>query len=144
MDALKLIKSDHERLEDLLEEALDTDEPRERADLLHQIRAELMAHEQMEETIFYPALRTNATATDIVLEGYEEHHVIDMILDELVDVPEELDLWKAKFKVLKENIEHHIEEEEGEMFKIARKILDEQTLEELGQKMQAAKEAAAA
>jgi iron-sulfur cluster repair protein YtfE (RIC family) len=144
MDALKLIKSDHERLADLLEEAMDANEPAERADLLHQMRAELMAHERMEETIFYPALRTNAKAKDIVLEGYEEHHVIDMILDELLDVPEELDEWKAKLKVLKENIEHHIEEEEGEMFKIAKKVFDEQTLEELGAKMQAAKEASTA
>jgi iron-sulfur cluster repair protein YtfE (RIC family) len=144
MDALKLIKGDHERLTDLLEEALDTDEPSERADLLHRMRAELMAHEQMEETIFYPALRSDANAKDIVLEGYEEHHVIDLILDELLDVPEELDEWKAKLKVLKENVEHHIEEEEGEMFKIARKVFDDETLEELGKKMHASKEAATA
>jgi len=144
MDALKLIKADHQRLGDLLEEALDTDDSRERADLLHQIRAELMAHEEMEETIFYPALRSNAKAKEIVLEGYEEHHVIDMILDELLDIEEESDQWKAKLKVLKENIEHHIEEEEGEMFKYAKQIFDEGTLEELGKKMQATKEATAA
>ena len=144
MDALKLIKSDHERLADILEEALDTEEPRERAELLHRMRAELMAHERIEETVFYPALRTDAKAKDIVREGYEEHHVIDMILDELLDVPEELDEWKAKMKVLKENIEHHIEEEEGEMFKIAKKVFDEETLEELGAKMQAAKQAVSA
>ena len=144
MNALKLIKADHERLGDLLEEALDTDEPRERADLLHQMRAELMAHEEMEEKVFYPALRSNAKAKEIVLEGYEEHHVIDMIFDELLDVPEESEQWRAKLKVLKENIEHHIEEEEGEMFRLARQIFDEQTLDELGQKMQAAKEATTA
>ena len=144
MNALKLIKADHERISDLLEEALDTDEPRERADLLHQIRAELMAHEHMEETVFYPALRSSAEAREIVLEGYEEHHVIDMILDELLDVPEESDQWKAKLKVLKENIEHHVEEEEGEMFKFAKQVFDEETLEEIGEKMQTAKEAAAA
>ena len=144
MNALKLIKADHERLSDLLQEALDTDEPRERADLLHQMRAELMAHEHMEETVFYPALRSNAEAKEIVLEGYEEHHVIDMILDELLDVPEETDQWKAKLKVLKENIEHHIEEEEGEMFKYAEQVFDAATLAELGEKMQAAKEATTA
>lgn len=144
MNALKLIKADHERLSDLLEEALDADEPRDRADLLHQMRAELMAHEHMEETVFYPALRSHAEAKEIVLEGYEEHHVIDMILDELLDVPEETDQWKAKLKVLKENIEHHIEEEEGEMFKYAKQVFDDATLEELGEKMQAAKEATTA
>jgi hemerythrin-like domain-containing protein len=112
--------------------------------LLHQIRAELMAHEEMEENIFYPALRSNAKAKDIVLEGYEEHHVIDMILDELIDIPEESAEWKPKLTVLKENIEHHIEEEEGEMFKYARQVFDDAMLDELGRKMQAAKEAAAA
>lgn len=143
MNALKLIKADHERVGDLLEEAIDTDDPRERADLLHQIRAELMAHEAMEEDVFYPALRANAQAKEIVLEGYEEHHVIDMILDELLEVPEESDQWKAKLKVLKENIEHHIEEEEGEMFPLARQCFDDKALEELGEKMQTAKEATA-
>jgi iron-sulfur cluster repair protein YtfE (RIC family) len=131
-------------LKDILEEALDTDDPRERVDLLHQIRAELVAHERMEEDVFYPALRENAKAKEIVLEGYEEHHVIDLILDELLDVPEESDLWKAKLKVLSENIEHHIEEEEGEMFKKARQTFDKEELEHLGAMMQANKEASVA
>jgi hemerythrin superfamily protein len=144
VNALDLIKTDHDKMKDLLEEALDTDEPRERVDLLHQIRSELMAHERMEEEVFYPALREHARAKDIVLVGYEEHHVIDMILDELLDVPEESDVWKAKLKVLQENIEHHIEEEEGEMFKKARQAFEKEQLEELGAKMQATKEAATA
>jgi hemerythrin superfamily protein len=144
MNALKLIKTDHERISDLLEEALDATEPSERGDLLHQLRALLVAHEEMEETVFYPALRASAKAKDIVLEGYEEHHVIDMILDDLLDVPEESEEWKPKLKVLKENIEHHVEEEEGEMFTFARQVFDGAALEELGRKMQAAKQAAAA
>jgi Hemerythrin HHE cation binding domain len=144
VNALDLIKTDHDKMKDLLEEALDTDEPSERGDLLHQIRSELMAHEHMEEEVFYPALREHAKAKDIVLEGYEEHHVIDLILDELLDVPEESDLWKAKLKVLQENIEHHIEEEEGEMFKKARQAFEKEQLEELGARMQATRETATA
>jgi hemerythrin superfamily protein len=144
VNALALIKADHDRMKDLLEEALDADEPRERVDLLHKIRAELMAHEQMEEDVFYPALRSSAQAKDIVLEGYEEHHVIDLILDELLDTPEESDEWKAKLKVLQENIEHHIEEEEGEMFQKARQAIDDEMLEHLGAMMAASKEAALA
>ena len=70
--------------------------------------------------------------------------VADVILDELLDVPEESDLWHAKVKVLQENIEHHIEEEEGEMFKIARKVLEPEQLEDLGEKMAAVKEASKA
>ena len=78
------------------------------------------------------------------LEGYEEHHVIDVILDELLEVPEDADQWKAKLKVLKENLEHHIEEEEGEMFRRAKSALGKETLEELGRKMQQVKLAAQA
>jgi hemerythrin superfamily protein len=144
VNALELMKTDHDRLKELLEEALDTDEPAERSELLHQMRSELMGHERMEEDVFYPALRENAEAKEIVLEGYEEHHVIDLILDELLDVPEDSEQWKAKLKVLQENIEHHIEEEEGEMFKKARQAFDKDMLEELGVRMAAAKEEASA
>jgi hypothetical protein len=144
VNALELMKTDHDRLKELLEEALDTDEPAERSELLHQMRSELMAHERMEEDVFYPALRKNAEAMEIVLEGYEEHHVIDLILDELLEVPEESEQWKAKLKVLQENIEHHIEEEEGEMFKKARQTFDKDALEELGARMEAAKVEASA
>jgi hypothetical protein len=108
------------------------------------MRSELMGHERMEEDVFYPALRANAEAREIVLEGYEEHHVIDLILDELLDVPEDSEQWKAKLKVLQENIEHHIEEEEGEMFKKAKQTFDKDMLEELGVRMAAAKEEASA
>jgi hypothetical protein len=144
VNALALMKADHVRMKDLLEEALDTDEPQERVDLLHKIRAELMAHERMEEEVFYPAMRASAQTKDIVLEGYEEHHVIDLILDELLDVPEESDEWKAKMKVLQENVEHHIEEEEGEMFEKAKQIFEAEMLEHLGAMMEATKEAATA
>ena len=137
MNALELMKTDHDRLKELLEEALDTDEPAERSELLHQMRSELMGHERMEEDVFYPALRENAEAKEIVLEGYEEHHVIDLILDELLDVPEDSEQWKAKLKVLQENIEHHIEEEEGEMFRTARAVFSREQLDELGRRMRA-------
>jgi hemerythrin superfamily protein len=145
LNALDLIKDDHERLKKMFKRALQTDDAGARGDLLHQIRAELVAHERMEEDIFYPALRTaSEKATDIVLEGYEEHHVIDLILDEMFNVPEDADQWAAKLKVLHENLEHHIEEEEGEMFKRARKAMSDETLQELGRKMRQAKEAASA
>jgi iron-sulfur cluster repair protein YtfE (RIC family) len=110
--------------------------------MLQRIRAELIAHERMEEDIFYPALRASSDkAKDIVLDGYEEHHVIDMILDEMFEVPEHTDQWQAKLKVLHENLEHHIEEEEGEMFSRAKKSLGTEALENLGQRMQQSRQA---
>jgi len=144
MNALDLMKEDHKKLKKLLDETLEAKQRDDRAELIERVRSELVVHERMEEEVFYPALKSHEKAKDIVLEGFEEHHVADVILDELLDVPEESDLWHAKVKVLQENIEHHIEEEEGEMFKIARKVLEPEQLEDLGEKMAAVKEASKA
>jgi hemerythrin superfamily protein len=145
LNALDLIKSDHDRIKKMFAQALNTDDPAARSELLQRIRAELIAHERMEEDIFYPALRSASDkAKDIVLEGYEEHHVIDLILDEMFEVPEDTEQWHAKLKVLHENLEHHIEEEEEEMFARAKKSMSAATLDELGQKMAQSKQAASA
>jgi hemerythrin superfamily protein len=143
MDALELMKQDHDRIQQLFDKALGNTDPGARARLLHNIRAELMAHEKMEEEIFYPALRAGGEkAKEIVLEGYVEHRVIDVILAELLEVPEEDEVWQAKLKVLKENLSQHIAEEEREMFTRARQALGKKTLEELGKKMAEMKSAA--
>jgi hemerythrin superfamily protein len=100
----------------------------------------LQAHEAIEEEILYPALKEFAKTKDIALEAYEEHHVVDLILGELEATPVDDEEWAAKFTVMKENLEHHIEEEEGEMFPQARQVMDEGELEELGTRMAARKE----
>lgn len=145
LNALDLIKRDHDRIKDMFDAALNTGDPAARSEMLQRIRAELIAHERMEEDVFYPALRSaSEKAREIVLEGYEEHHVIDMILDEMFEVPEDSEQWQAKLKVLHENLAHHIEEEEEEMFARAKKAMSGDTLDELGRKMAQAKEAASA
>jgi len=141
MDALDLIKQDHKRLRKLLEETLKA-EGGEREERLDHLRTELVAHERMEEEVLYPRLRDEKKAHETVLEGYEEHHVADVLLDELLDVPPETDLWKAKVKVLKENVEHHMDEEEDELFKGARAVLDREELNRLGERMEQIKRSA--
>jgi hemerythrin-like domain-containing protein len=74
-----------------------------------------------------------------VLEGYQEHHVADLIVKELHGLAKDDERWGAKFKVLKENIEHHIEEEEGQMFRTARGVMSREELQELGARMRAMK-----
>jgi Hemerythrin HHE cation binding domain len=142
MDALELLTKDHAKVKGLLEELEGTDDSDtgERERLYRRVRKEMETHEAIEEEIFYPALKSHPKAKDIVLEGYEEHHVVDEIMGELeaTDVTDET--WGAKFKVMKENIEHHIEEEEGEMFKQARQVFDTDELEELGARMQELKQ----
>ena len=141
MDALELIKRDHKRLRKLLEETLEA-EGAQREQRLDHLRTELVAHERMEEEVLYPRLRDEKKTHEPVLEGYEEHHVADVILDELLDVPPETDLWKAKVKVLKENVEHHMDEEEDELFKGARAALDREELNRLGERMEQIKRSA--
>jgi hemerythrin-like domain-containing protein len=143
MDAIALLKDDHDRVKKMLAEGEETTERAEkgRTELFEKLKADMVIHERIEEEIFYPALKAHPKAKDIVLEGYEEHHVVDEIMGELeaTDVTDET--WSAKFKVMKENIEHHIEEEEGEMFKQARQIFSADELEELGARMTELKQA---
>lgn len=143
-DAVQLLERDHRRLEALLEQGEDTTERAitTRNALLDTITAELAAHELMEEKVLYPALKAHAETRDIVLEGYQEHHVADVIVKELHALEPSDERWGAKFKVLKESIEHHIEEEEGEMFPTARSVLSRDELEELGARMADMKAAA--
>jgi hemerythrin superfamily protein len=144
MDALKLLKADHDKVKKLLTEGESTTERGEktRTELFATIKGELMVHERIEEEIFYPALRDHPKAKAIVLEAYEEHDVVDTIMSELetTDVTDET--WGAKFKVMKENLEHHIDEEEGEMFQQARDVFDADELEALGQRMEVLKQRA--
>ena len=144
MDAIELLTTDHAKVRELLERGEQTTERAEkgRTELFATIKRELTVHEQIEEEIFYPALRDHPKARDIVLEGYEEHHVVDTIMAEMESLPVTDETWTAKFKVMKENIEHHIEEEEGEMFAAARKVFDKTELDELGTRMAELKQAA--
>lgn len=142
MDAIRLLTDDHDALKKLLEQGDQTTERgvKTRTDLLQRIKTELTAHEVIEEEIFYPALKEHPKAKELVLEGYEEHHVVDTVMAELEQTPVDDEVWGAKFTVMKENIEHHIEEEEGEMFPQARQVFDADELKALGERMSARKD----
>ena len=141
MDAIALLKTDHDKVKKLLAELETTTERgvKTRSELFATIKGELTLHEIVEEEIFYPELKAHPKAQDIVLEGYEEHHVVDLLMGELeaLDVSDET--WGAKALVMKENVEHHIEEEEGEMFRQARQVFDAAELKDLGARMEARK-----
>ena len=137
MDAITMLKTDHDKVKKLLTELESTTERgvKTREELFATIKGELTIHEVIEEEIFYPALKSHPKATDIVLEAYEEHHVVDVLMGELESLDVSDETWGAKALVMKENIEHHIEEEEGEMFRQARQVFDRQELQELGDRM---------
>jgi len=140
-----LLERDHRHLEKLLERAEKTDARslKQRTALLGAITTSLDIHEAIEEQVLYPALKAHAEARDIVLEGYQEHHVADVIVGELQGMRKNDERWGAKLKVLKESIEHHIGEEEGEMFRTARAVMTRAELQRLGARMAAMKAKAA-
>jgi hemerythrin-like domain-containing protein len=144
MDAIALLKADHDKVKGLLADLESTTERgvKAREELFATIKGELTIHEVIEEEIFYPALKSHPKAKDMVLEGYEEHHVVDLLMGELENLDVSDPTWGAKAVVMKENIEHHIEEEEGEMFPKARQVFDRGELQELGDRMAERKQSA--
>jgi hypothetical protein len=142
MDALSLLKEDHDKVKKILGDLDATTERgvKTREELFTKVKQELEVHEAIEEEIFYPALKESPKAKEIVLEAYEEHNVVDTVMKEIDGVPFDDERWGAKLTVMKENVEHHIEEEETEMFEQARQVFDAEELEELGQRMQVRKE----
>ena len=145
MNALTMLEDDHVKVKRLLAKLESTTARgvKTRSELFATLKGELTIHEIIEEEIFYPALKAHPKAKDIVLEGYQEHHVVDLLMGELerLDVADET--WGPKAIVMKENIEHHIGEEEGEMWTAARKAFDRSELEELGERMMARRRSAA-
>ncbi|HEX5902398.1 MAG TPA: hemerythrin domain-containing protein [Actinomycetota bacterium] len=142
MDAMKLLKDDHDKVKKMLTKLESTTERgvKTRQELFAKVKQELTVHEAIEEEILYPALRDHPKTKEIALEAYEEHHVVDTVMAEIEAVPFDDERWGAKFTVMKENLEHHIEEEEGEMFKQARQVFEKDELEQLGERMLARKE----
>jgi hypothetical protein len=133
VDALTLLKGDHDKVKAMLDKLDKTTERAEvtRTDGLQGLKAELTVHETIEEEFLYPALMEFAKT----LEAIEEHRVVDTIMAELEATDIEDETWAAKLTVMKENLQHHIEEEEDDMFKKARQVMDENELEELGDRM---------
>jgi iron-sulfur cluster repair protein YtfE (RIC family) len=142
MNAFDLLKADHEKVAGILETIEGTTERalKGREELFAKLKEELDLHARIEEEIFYPAIEEEKATREITLEAYEEHRLVKQLLIELEAEPKDTEEWTAKFTVLKENIEHHVEEEEGEMFKKARTVLSKDEAEVLGERLQEAKQ----
>ena len=141
MNAFTLLKTDHKKVAGILEKLDSTTERgvKTREELFTQLKTELDVHARIEETIFYPALQDADETRDITLEAFEEHRLVKQLLGELEKMDKGDEQWTARFTVLKEQIEHHVEEEEDEMFPKARKVLGEEKAEELGARLEEAK-----
>jgi len=133
VNAIDLLKEDHKKVADLFDKVRSASESRHPA-LFAKIKAELDVHTHIEETVFYPRLLKdgNKELKDITNEGLEEHHQVKMFLKELVGIKNKKDVFEAKLTVLMEDVEHHVEEEEDEMFPLVEDQFEESALEKLG------------
>lgn len=140
MNAIELLKADHEKVEHLFEK-VKANEDGDNTATFEKIKAELEVHTHIEETIFYPKLIEEGSEDlkKIVLEGIEEHRQAKMFLREISGLAEASEKAEPKLKVLMEDVEHHVQEEEGEMFQLVKEEFDEAVLEELGAEMEAEK-----
>lgn len=126
-----LLIKDHKKVQVLIDDLLATspNAKNQRQKLLEELKSELQCHEKIEEDIVYPVLKEKKELKDKTLEGYEEHHVIDVLLAELDALDFKDEMWKAKLTVLKENLQHHIKEEEEIIFPNAIKVLSNKELD---------------
>jgi Hemerythrin HHE cation binding domain len=136
-DALALLRADHKEVRRLLEELKSAPSGERRERVFHQVEDALKTHTKIEEEIFYPAVRElSEKAEEMIAEAFEEHHVVDLVLAELPELDPEDERFEAKMTVLQELIEHHVKEEEKEMFQHAQKLGKEE-LDALGERMAA-------
>jgi len=137
MKATDLLKKQHKEVKALFKKVENTEGARERRRLMNEISIALEGHTAIEEEMFYPAVRGLETqkAEEMVLEAFEEHHVVKLVLAELPQVDPADERFEAKMTVLSELVEHHADEEEKEMFKVAQKLGKEE-LEALGEQME--------
>jgi hemerythrin superfamily protein len=135
MDVLTFLKDEHDEAKAIFKKLEDA-EGASASRLWEQLKDMLQLHEEMEETLFYPQLKKEEAAKDLILESYQEHHVMDMLQDEISQLKPSAEAWQPKIKVLQENTEHHIEEEEKELFPKVRKIWDADQRTTVGRQMQ--------
>ena len=143
MDAIALLTADHNRVRGLFNRfntAHEEEDTETMAELATEILTELEVHTTIEEQIFYPEISgASEDIREVVVEGVEEHNVVERLAAEVKALSPEDETWAAKMKVLIENVEHHAEEEETELFPEVRKALGAPALTEMAERLEALK-----
>jgi hemerythrin-like domain-containing protein len=135
-DAVELLKSQHRDVEKLFKEIENAEEPEDKEALFEDLADKLAIHAKIEEQLFYPAVQEKKTE-DMVLEAFVEHTSIKRLLADLLEADASEPTFDAQIKVLKEQVEHHVEEEEKELFPAAKKVLGKEELSAIAQEMMA-------
>lgn len=141
MNVFDLLKKDHRKVEDLFKKIEKAeDNTKEKTALFKELKNELAIHMEFEEKNLYTAIKECDKTHDLTMESFEEHHVAKFLIKEIEQLSADKDEWIAKVTVLQENIEHHVEEEEGELFPKAKKVLSKEKIEALTLKYEQVKD----
>jgi hemerythrin superfamily protein len=135
MDATKLLKTQHDLVEELFEQFEEAEDSSEKSQICQEISNNLAAHAEIEEKIFYPSVYVGEMK-ELLHEAVEEHLSAKRLIADLLEMDPSDQNFEAKVKVLQEQIEHHVEEEEGELFPKVRKAMTKDELEALGEQME--------
>jgi hemerythrin-like domain-containing protein len=136
MSAIDLLESQHREVDKLFKEMEKASNPEDKEALFEDLADKLAIHAKIEEQFFYPAVQEKKTE-DMVLEAFVEHTSIKRLLADLLQADPADAAFDAQIKVLKEQVEHHVEEEEGELFPAAKKVLSRDELMAMAQEMMA-------
>ncbi len=139
MNALELLKEDHRKVQELFEQVKATESQKQHKQLFRRIKTELDTHAHIEEKVFYPTLKKYEEFKETVLEAIEEHLQMKTLLRAIDRLSEGNERFDAKLKVLIDDVEHHIEEEEGELFPKVKRQLSSEQLKDMGLGLEAAK-----
>jgi hemerythrin superfamily protein len=134
MDAIAMLTMEHRAVDDLFEEFEDASGAEQKRKLFEQIADALAVHAAIEEKHFYPAVKARSTE-DLVLEAAEEHLEIKRVIADLLAMDASDSTFEAKVSVLKEDVQHHVEEEETELFPKVKQLFDSEQLEIIGAAM---------
>jgi hemerythrin superfamily protein len=126
----EILKQEHQEVSQLLEQITEQGASKEQIDELYMM---LEAHTKGEEQTLYKDLKKSEQTHELILEAIEEHHVADMLLKEIRQMDPSDEVCQAKLKVLKETVEHHVKEEEQELFPKAQQVMDDQWAQKMGE-----------
>jgi len=134
-----LLKKDHESVMDIFDQIDEEESTESLRGLFSQLQDELDEHMQLEEQFFYPALKENDDSREKILESYEQHQVVKTVLSQMQGVSPDDERWVAKIKVLSELVNQHMGEEEKEVFKMAKRLIEKEKLREIVGEIEKAK-----
>ena len=138
MDIFDIIKEDHEKVRDLIEKMIEESAPekRNRSRNMSTLKDLILPHIYAEENLFYPVIMEETDGKDLVLEALEEHRAAKGVLSDVEAAEKDDDQFRANLQVLDDLLEHHIDEEEGEIFDKAEEVIDGDRADEMGVRFQ--------